>query len=150
MAQYLLAVHAVDGEPVPDDATVGLMYAQVGQFNGGCRRPGSGCSPAAWCPPMRQRWCPAGGHPGGDRRAADARGTQLGGFWVVEAADDDEARPVQGQRGVHGTRGGSALPGHTGGLTQPLERRVVLPCPDWVTPAWRYRRVDRRTSSRSP
>ena len=92
MAQYLLAVHSVEGEPVPDDATVGLMYAQVGQFNQGLQAAGQWVFAGGLVPSDAARVVStAGGIPEVTDGPRTPGGTQLGGFWVVEAADDDEA-----------------------------------------------------------
>lgn len=92
MTQYLLSVHSVEGDPVPAPEVVQEMYAAVEVFNGELQQSGA--------------WVFAGG-----LHAADSATTvrlkdgevlltdgpfaetkeQLGGFWVIEAADLDAA-----------------------------------------------------------
>jgi len=92
MTQYLLSVHMVDGEPLPAADVMAKMYADVEAFNEEVKAAGA--------------WVFAGGlHP--SDTATTVRVTngevlttdgpfaetkeQLGGFWVIEAADLDAA-----------------------------------------------------------
>jgi hypothetical protein len=92
MKQYLLAVHMVEGTPAPSEETMQRMYQQVDKFNDDLRASGS--------------WVFAGGlHPPTSATVVRAQGgkvvttdgpfaetkEQLGGFWVIEAADLDAA-----------------------------------------------------------
>lgn len=96
MAQYLLSVHMVDGEPTPPDEVMQKAYAAVEAFNEELKAGG--------------QWVFAGGlHPvdtatvvsiGARDEALVTDGPfakakeHIGGFWVVEAADLDEALTV--------------------------------------------------------
>ncbi len=95
MSQYLLSVHGeVDGATPPDEE-IQRMYAAVDAFNDELRTSG--------------RWVFAGGlHPISSATVVNATGPEpvvsdgpyveskehLGGFWVIEAADLDEALDV--------------------------------------------------------
>ncbi len=92
MTQYLLSVHMVEGEVVPTDEEIQQTYADVDTFNTELRDAGA--------------WVFAGGlHPADtatvvrvtdgeilttDGPFAETK-EQLGGFWVIEAADLDAA-----------------------------------------------------------
>jgi hypothetical protein len=92
MTQYLLSVHMVDGEPEPAPEEIEKAYADVDTFNTKLQDQGA--------------WVFAGGlHPADTAtvvRAEDGEvlltdgpfpeaKEQLGGFWVIEAADLDAA-----------------------------------------------------------
>ena len=92
MAQYLLAVHMVEGEAEPPAEVIKTMYADVETFNEELRTSGA--------------WVFAGGlHPADtatvvrvtDGEVVTTDGPfaetkeQLGGFWVVNAPDLDTA-----------------------------------------------------------
>ena len=92
MTQYLLSVYMVEGEPVPSDDVIQQMYAAVDTFNEEVKAAGA--------------WVFAGGlHPAdtatvvkatdGDVVTTDGpfaeSKEQIGGFWVIEAADLDAA-----------------------------------------------------------
>jgi hypothetical protein len=92
MTQYLLSVHMVEGEPVPSEDEIPTIYADVDTFNEEVKAAGA--------------WVFAGGlHPADTAtvvRATDGEVVttdgpfaetkeQLGGFWVIEAADLDAA-----------------------------------------------------------
>jgi hypothetical protein len=92
MTQYLLSVHMVEGSEVPPADVIQRMYADVDTFNKKLQEQGN--------------WVFAGGlHPANvatvvrvqngevltsDGPFAESK-EQLGGFWVVTAADLDEA-----------------------------------------------------------
>src|SRR5687767_3026091 len=92
MPQYLLSVHMVEGEPEPPADVIQQMYKAVDAFNAELQSEGA--------------WVFAGGlHPADtatvvrvtdgevittDGPFAETK-EQLGGFWVVEAADLDAA-----------------------------------------------------------
>ena len=95
MKQYLLAVHMVEGEPVPSDEETQAAYKRVDEFNAEVQAEGA--------------WVFAGGlHPAdtatvvrvkdGDVITTDGpfaeTKEQLGGFWVVKAADLDAALAI--------------------------------------------------------
>lgn len=92
MKQYLLAVHMVEGEPVPSEAEMQQAYKAVDIFNAELRAEGA--------------WVFAGGlHPASTATVVRAQGgqvvttdgpfaetkEQLGGFWVIQAPDLDAA-----------------------------------------------------------
>jgi hypothetical protein len=92
MTQYLLSVHHSPTTPVPSDDEIPAIYAAVDAFNDEVRASG--------------RWVFAGGlTPLASATTVDATGAEpvvtdgpfgeskeyLGGFWIIEAADLDEA-----------------------------------------------------------
>ena len=92
MKQYLLAVHMVEGEPVPSEEEIQKMYKAVDIFNAEVKAEGA--------------WVFAGGlHPASTATVVRAQGgqvvttdgpfaetkEQLGGFWVIQAPDLDAA-----------------------------------------------------------
>src|SRR5690348_5772272 len=92
MKQYLLAVHMVDGEAAPSEAEVQRAYQAVDTYNADVKAAGA--------------WVFAGGlHPSSTATVVRAQGgqvittdgpyaetkEQIGGFWVIRAADLDAA-----------------------------------------------------------
>ncbi len=92
MKQYLLAVHSVEGQPLPSEEEMQRAFRQVDAFNAEVQAAGA--------------WVFAGGlHPpstatvvrvqDGDVVTTDGpfaeTKEQLGGFWVIEAPDLDAA-----------------------------------------------------------
>ncbi len=92
MKQYLLAVHMVEGEPVPSEAEMQQAYKAVDAFNAELKADGA--------------WVFAGGlHPPSTATVVRSQGgevvttdgpfaetkEQLGGFWVIRAPDLDAA-----------------------------------------------------------
>jgi hypothetical protein len=92
MKQYLLSVHTVEGEPMPAAEEITAMYGAVDAFNHEVREAG--------------RWVFAGGlHPADTATVVRVRDDEiittdgpfsetkehLGGFWVITAADLDDA-----------------------------------------------------------
>src|SRR5687768_6439515 len=92
MTQYMLSVHMVEGEPLPAEDEIPTIYADVDKFNEEVKAAGA--------------WVFAGGlHPADTATVVTAKDgdvittdgpfaetkEQLGGFWVVEAADLDAA-----------------------------------------------------------
>ncbi len=92
MKQYLLAVHMVEGEPIPSDEQMQQAYQAVDAFNAKLQSAGA--------------WVFAGGlHPPSTATVVRAQGgqvvttdgpfaetkEQLGGFWVIKARDLDAA-----------------------------------------------------------
>jgi hypothetical protein len=93
MNQYLLAVHGVDGQPIPSREVMTKLFADVDAFNKTMQEKGA--------------WVFAGGlHPpssatvvrpqeGGDFLLTDGPFSEakehIGGFWVVKAPDLDAA-----------------------------------------------------------
>lgn len=92
MKQYLLAVHLVEGEPTPSQEQMQQAYKAVDAYNAELQSAGA--------------WVFAGGlHPPSSATVVRAQGgqvittdgpfaetkEQLGGFWVIKAADLDAA-----------------------------------------------------------
>jgi hypothetical protein len=92
MTQYLLAVHMVDGEPTPSEDEIQRAYRQVDEFNTELQTSGSwvfagGLHPASTATVVRVQ---DGETITTDGPFAETK-EQLGGFWVIEAADLDAA-----------------------------------------------------------
>ncbi|MDQ3664740.1 MAG: YciI family protein [Actinomycetota bacterium] len=92
MKQYLLSVHYVEGQEPPSEATMQQMYADVDALNGELQREGAWVFGGGLHPPTTATVV----------RVADGEvlttdgpfpesKEQLGGFWVVKAADLDAA-----------------------------------------------------------
>ena len=92
MTQYLLSVYMVEGEAGPAEDEIPTIYADVDRFNDEVKTAGA--------------WVFAGGlHPADTATVVKATGgdivttdgpfaeskEQIGGFWVIEAADLDAA-----------------------------------------------------------
>jgi hypothetical protein len=92
MKQYLLSVHSVEGEPTPSQEQMQQAYKAVDAFNEELKAAGA--------------WVFAGGlHPPSTATVVRSQGgqavttdgpfaetkEQLGGFWIIEAADLDAA-----------------------------------------------------------
>ena len=105
MKQYLLSVHYVEGAPVPADDEIQASYKAVDQFNQEVMASG--------------QWVFGGGlHTPDMATVVNATGVevvttdgpfaeskeQIGGFWIVEAADLDEALALaaRGSRACNG------------------------------------------------
>lgn len=98
MKQYLLSVHSVEGEPTPSDEVMQQMYRDVDAFNGRLRASGAwvfagGLHPANTATVVRIR---DGEVITTDGPFAETK-EQLGGFWVIQAADLDEALALSAQ-----------------------------------------------------
>lgn len=92
MKQYMLAVHSVEGEPAPSDETIQRLYAQVDAINteiqtAGAWVFGGGLLPAESATVVRVE---NGATTMTDGPFAETK-ERLGGFWVVQCADLDEA-----------------------------------------------------------
>jgi hypothetical protein len=92
MKQYLLSVHAVEGAPVPSDAEIQTMFAQVDAVNAELRQAGAwvfggGLLPAESATVVR---VDAGTTTLTDGPFAETK-EQLGGFWVIRCEDLDAA-----------------------------------------------------------
>jgi hypothetical protein len=92
MKQYLLAVHSVEGDPTPSDAEIQTMFAQVDKVNADLQAAGAwvfagGLLPADSATVVRTE--------GGTTTMTDGPFAEtkerLGGFWVLQCADLDEA-----------------------------------------------------------
>ncbi len=92
MKQYLLSVHLVEGEPPPSAQEMSTIYRDVDAYNDRLREAGAwvfggGLHPASTATVVRMR---DGEVLTTDGPFAETK-EQLGGFWVIEAADLDAA-----------------------------------------------------------
>jgi hypothetical protein len=92
MKQYLLSVHTVEGAPMPSDAEMQTMFAQVDAVNTDMREAGAwvfggGLLPAESATVVRDD---AGTTTLTDGPFAETK-EQLGGFWVIRCEDLDAA-----------------------------------------------------------
>lgn len=92
MAEYLLAVHMVEGEPEPPADVIQRMYKQVDTFNQEVQSEGvwvfaGGLEPATTATVVRNT---DGKVVTTDGPFAESK-EQLGGFWVLNAPDLDAA-----------------------------------------------------------
>ena len=92
MKQYLLAVHNVEGEPNPSEEEMQQAYKAVDDFNAELQSAGAwvfagGLHPASTATVVRSQ---GGRVVTTDGPFAETK-EQLGGFWVIKAADLDEA-----------------------------------------------------------
>ena len=92
MKQYLLSVHMVEGEPAPPPDVIEQMYADVDEVNARMQAEGAwvfagGLHPANTATVVRMQ---DGELLTTDGPFAETK-EQLGGFWVIKAADLDAA-----------------------------------------------------------
>ena len=92
MSQYLLSVHMVEGAPVPSAEQMQRLYRHVDELNDEIRASGAwvfagGLHPASTATVVREQ---NGEVLVTDGPFAEAK-EQLGGFWIIEAADLDAA-----------------------------------------------------------
>ncbi len=92
MTQYLLSVHMVEGEPLPSEEEIQQAYKDVDAFNEELKAQGAwvfagGLHPADTATVVRVK---DGEVLTTDGPFAETK-EQLGGFWVIEAADLDAA-----------------------------------------------------------
>ena len=92
MKQYLMAVHLVEGEPVPSDEEMQQAYKRVDVFNAELQSAGAWVFAGGLHPPSTATVVRA---QGGDVITTDGpfaeTKEQLGGFWVIRAPDLDAA-----------------------------------------------------------
>jgi hypothetical protein len=92
MRQYLLSVHIVEGEPAPADAEMQRAYAAVDEFNAELQSAGAWVFAGGLYPPDTATVVRG---QGGQVITTDGpfpeAKEQLGGIWVIEAADLDAA-----------------------------------------------------------
>ena len=98
MKQYLLAVHMVEGEPVPSEADMQRSYQAVDAFNRELMASGQWVFAGGLLPPDTATVVRA---QGGkvvmtDGPFAESK-EQIGGFWVIKAADLDAALEIAGR-----------------------------------------------------
>ena len=92
MTQYLLSVHSIDGEPAPAPEVIDRMYRDVDVLNHELQGAGVWVFAGGLNPPDAATVVRA--HDGEVVTTAGpfARTTvQLGGFWIIQAKDLDEA-----------------------------------------------------------
>jgi hypothetical protein len=92
MTQYLLAVHSVEGDPVPSETEMQLAFKRVDELNSELQSAGAwvfagGLHPADTATVVRSR---DGQVLTTDGPFAETK-EQLGGFWIIEAPDLDAA-----------------------------------------------------------
>jgi hypothetical protein len=92
MKQYLLSVHLVEGEPTPSEAEIQQMYKAVDAVNDEIREAGAWVFAGGLYPPSTATVVRAQGGQvvTTDGPFAETK-EQLGGFWVIQAADLDAA-----------------------------------------------------------
>jgi hypothetical protein len=92
MKQYLLAVHLVEGEPQPSEDEMQQMFKDVDEVNAEMQRAGAWVFGGGLHPPATSTVVKVadGEVVTTDGPFAEAK-EQLGGFWVIKAADLDEA-----------------------------------------------------------
>jgi hypothetical protein len=105
MKQYLLSVHMVEGAPGPSEAQAQQMYQAVEAFNTELRASGEWVFAGGLLPPDTSTVVRAQGGKvvTTDGPFAETK-EQLGGFWVVQAADLDAALAIAA-RGSAACRG---------------------------------------------
>jgi hypothetical protein len=93
MTQYLLAVHSVEGDPVPSPEVMQKMYAQVDTFNKEVQSAGVWVFAGGLHPPASATVVRSG--EGGSVVTTDGpfaeTKEQLGGFWIIDVPDLDAA-----------------------------------------------------------
>jgi hypothetical protein len=92
MTQYMLSVHMVEGEAMPSEEVITQMYADVDAVNEEMKAQGAwvfggGLHPADTATVVRAK---DGEITTTDGPFAETK-EQLGGFWIIEAADLDAA-----------------------------------------------------------
>jgi hypothetical protein len=95
MKQYLLAVHMVEGDPVPSGEQMQRAYKAVDDFNRGLQESGAWVFAGGLLPPDTATVVRAQGGKvvTTDGPFAETR-EQLGGFWVIKAPDLDAALEI--------------------------------------------------------
>jgi hypothetical protein len=92
MTQYLLSVHSVDGTPMPSDEEMQAAFAAVDAFNTEVQAAGAWVFAGGLLPPQSATVVDA---TGGQVVTTDGPFAEtkevLGGFYVVDVADLDEA-----------------------------------------------------------
>lgn len=92
MTQYLLAVHSVEGEPMPSQEQIQRAYKDVDALNGELQSSGVWVFAGGLQPPSAATVVRAQGGQvvTTDGPFAETK-EQLGGFWVIDVADLDAA-----------------------------------------------------------
>ncbi len=92
MKQYLLAVHMVEGEPMPSDEEMQQRFKAVDEFNAEVQAAGAWVFAGGLHPPTTATVVRAN-----DGKVVTTDGPfaetkeQLGGFWIIKAPDLDAA-----------------------------------------------------------
>jgi len=117
MKQYLLAVHMVEGEPVPSEEEMQRSYQAVDSFNRELMASGEWVFAGGLLPPDTATVVRSQGGKvvTTDGPFAESK-EQIGGFWVINAADLDAALDIA-------ARGSEAC-------GRPVEVRPFQPVPD--------------------
>ncbi len=92
MTQYLLAVHSVEGEPMPSQEQMQRAYKDVDALNGELQSSGVWVFAGGLQPPSSATVVRAQGGQAvtTDGPFAETK-EQLGGFWIIDVADLDAA-----------------------------------------------------------
>ncbi len=92
MKQYLLAVHSVEGAPMPSEEDMQKMFAQVDAVNQQIRQAGAWVFAGGLFPPDSATVVRVenGAATTTDGPFAETK-EQLGGFWILKCQDLDEA-----------------------------------------------------------
>jgi len=92
MRQYLLAVHMIEGEPIPAEEEIQKRYKAVDAFNAEVQSAGAWVFAGGLHPPETATVVRSqnGQVVTTDGPFAETK-EQLGGFWVIQAADLDAA-----------------------------------------------------------
>jgi hypothetical protein len=95
MKQYLLAVHMIEGEAMPPEAEIQASYEAVDKFNQELMTSGEWVFAGGLLPPDTATVVRAAGGKviTTDGPFAEAK-EQIGGFWVIKAADLDAALAI--------------------------------------------------------
>jgi hypothetical protein len=98
MKQYLLAVHMVEGEPAPSEAEIQRSYQATDAFNRELMESGQWVFAGGLLPPDTATVVRAQGGKvvTTDGPFAESK-EQIGGFWVIKAADLDAALEIAGR-----------------------------------------------------
>ena len=98
MKQYLLSVHMVEGQAAPPEAEIQRMYQAVDEFNRELMSSGQWVFAGGLLPPDTATVVRAqsGNVVTTDGPFAESK-EQIGGFWVIKAADLDVALEIAGR-----------------------------------------------------
>ncbi len=101
MKQYLLAVHMIEGEPAPSEAEMQASYQDVDAFNRELMSSGQWVFAGGLLPPDTATVVRAQGGKvvTTDGPFAESK-EQIGGFWVIKAADLDAALEIAARGSV--------------------------------------------------
>jgi hypothetical protein len=131
MPVYLLAVHDIEGQPMPSPAVMQQMYDDVDAYNREVMAEGRWVFAAGLKPPELATVVSVkdGETTMTDGPVAESK-EHLGGFWVLRAADLDEALALAGRASVACRAPVEVRPFEDGieeSLTEPLQVQVPDP-----------------------